>query len=526
MKHYIQIEHPNGLSIKDSCTNLLDQISTYIHESGLFDEPSSCHGLKVIVNPDLSTCENAKEISNNVFLAFFQEGIVVNSSALNNFQLRCIHLKLGEGINNILIIIMPSISDVDNNSLSGGDDEAPAHFDAINPKYKLSQVVMNNETKRQIQRAITLVRNQKLIFEEWGFNEVDPNTKTILCFYGAPGTGKTMCAHALASELNKKLMVASYASIESKWVGEGPKNLRAIFQNAAEQDAVLFFDEADSFLSKRVNNAETGSDKHYNRMSNEMFQLLEDYNGIVIFATNLVSDFDKAFKSRILAFIEFSLPDAEARINIIKHMIPKKLPLASPLTQQQLEELSVTSDGFSGREIRKSILTSLTNAAVSGQKTISFDCFADGFNSIKTENEEIEQSFNGSYNKKILSDFLTESSANDSIMKLCLYISWQNSSGINDRIKLHIYKLSRLLNMDMPDMTISYQQANWEEYIQNIKTDDKNNEAAKYCCETMSIIESASDRNIEILNSILLSLDVSSNSYVEYYNCLTNINKK
>ena len=89
-------------------------------------------------------------------------------------------------------------------------------------------------------------------------------------------------------------MIASYASIESKWVGEGPKNLRRIFSDAEEQDAILFFDEADSFLSKRVSNAETGSDKHYNRRSNEMFQLLESYNGIVIFATNLVSDFDTA----------------------------------------------------------------------------------------------------------------------------------------------------------------------------------------------------------------------------------------
>lgn len=84
-----------------------------------------------------------------------------------------------------------------------------------------------------------------------------------------------MCAHALASELKKKIMIASYASIESKWVGEGPKNLRRIFSDAEEQDAILFFDEADSFLSKRVSNAETGSDKHYNRMSNEMFQSLD-----------------------------------------------------------------------------------------------------------------------------------------------------------------------------------------------------------------------------------------------------------
>ena len=288
------------------------------------------------------------------------KGSTINASLRRAFTFECLAIKdeIANKAKKIVLIISTvgfiKTANVENpinkeeEAETTEDTENSISFDAIVPKYRLDKVILDVRTKGQLARAIALIRNQELIFDTWGFREVDPNTKTILCFFGAPGTGKTMCAHAIAKELGKKIMVASYASIESKWVGEGPKNMRKIFKDAADQDALLFFDEADSFLSKRVNNAETSSDKHYNRMSNEMFQLLEEYDGVVVFATNLVSDFDKAFKSRILSFVEFALPDSDTRAKLIETMIPSKLPLEEPLSANIIQPLANCSDGFSG----------------------------------------------------------------------------------------------------------------------------------------------------------------------------------
>ena len=526
MKHFIEIEHTNGLPIKEACTNLMNQLSSFVHESGLFEEPGSCHGLKLVVNPDFTYYSNVNEIGKNIYLTFHNNDIIVNANALNNFKLRCIHLDIKnvKGIDNVLIIIMPSTQDLSQDTSNAQDGEKITTFEAVVPKYSLDKVVMNATTKEQIDRAIILVRQRDLIFEKWGYKEIDPNTKTIVCFYGAPGTGKTMCAHAIAKELDKKIMIASYASIESKWVGEGPKNLRSIFANAYEQDAILFFDEADSFLSKRVNNAETGSDKHYNRMSNEMFQLLEEYNGIVIFATNLVSDFDKAFKSRILAFIEFEIPDKNTRIEMIGKMIPSKLPLSNTLSGQQFEKLAELSEGFSGREIRKSILTSLSSAALKNQDKVSFCNFVDGFEAVRKETVSIEESIQNTNNNDIIKEYIKESVTNNSILNICLYIIWQSENGIEDKIKLELYKFCRYMNLEMPDLSLSHMGADIQNDIKTVINDQRNNDCARICCDFMAKISLDTNRKIAILTSILKELEVKTDNYIQYYNSINQLN--
>ncbi len=196
-----------------------------------------------------------------------------------------------------------------------------------------------------------------------------------------------MTAEAIGSYLHKKIVHSSYAQIESKWVGEGAKNLHAIFKFAEEHNAVLFFDEADSFLSSRIESTSGSSDKHYNRMSNELFQLLEDFNGCVIFATNLLTDVDTAFKSRIIDSIKFELPDANSRIDLIKKMIPEQFPLEGPISDEQLQELATITEDFSGRDIRKSILLSLAQCALKLKSdnafAFSYDDFKAGFIEVK-----------------------------------------------------------------------------------------------------------------------------------------------
>lgn len=462
------------------------------------------------------------KIGKNLFVGFSEE-IESDDTNRRAFLFECMAIKDTIIDNSRIIVLIISSSNFinirsnkTNNDVGEVEENSTVAFDATKPKFSLDKVILDEDTRNQINRSLALIRNQRLIFDTWGFRDVDPNTKTILCFFGSPGTGKTMCAHAIANELGRNIMIASYASIESKWVGEGPKNMRRIFDDAREQDAILFFDEADSFLSKRVNNAETGSEKHYNRMSNEIFQLLEDFDGVVIFATNLVTDFDKAFKSRILSFIEFTLPDEKTRKRLIQSMIPSKLPLANPITDYDLEILASASDGFSGREIRKALLTSLSEAALNSKSTLSIDDLLIGFVSVLSERKAIEDT--ATRERNIISDYLVVSEQNAAIIDFCHW-AFDQQIKASDSSKESLYKICKVLNSEMPDLSISYKDKNLENTAKIIEDADRSEETLIYVAQILSnanISASEASDIIEIAAAKLHSLKAA--DVTTYYN--------
>ena len=253
------------------------------------------------------------------------------------------------------------------------ETEAVAEFYPTYPKYSFSQMVLDAAIKDEIFNAVKVIECTDLIYDKWGFGEIDPVPRSVLNFYGEPGTGKTMCAHAIAFHLGKKLLALNYSEIESKYVGEAPKNLQKAFEVAKATDSVLFFDEADSFLGKRIENVTQGADQALNSLRSQMLILLEEFSGVVMFATNLVTNFDPAFESRILKHIKFDLPNTEARAAIIKKMIPARLPVTRPFTDEEYLEASNLIDGFSGREIKGAILDMLLTKAQRGGESVVFD---------------------------------------------------------------------------------------------------------------------------------------------------------
>ena len=194
-------------------------------------------------------------------------------------------------------------------------DKKAGQFTPVAPNYTFDRVIIADEIKDEIRKAISLVDCRKTVFEEWGLYEIEPNPSTSLNFYGPSGTGKTMCAEAVAHELGKKILRVSYSDVESKYHGEGPKMVRAIFYAAEKEDAVLFFDEADSLLSKRLTNVSDGSAQAINSMRSQLLISLENFKGIVIFATNLKENYDPAFCTRLHS-IEFKEPDENIREQI------------------------------------------------------------------------------------------------------------------------------------------------------------------------------------------------------------------
>ena len=242
------------------------------------------------------------------------------------------------------------------------EDTTPDFF-PVEPRFSFDQMVLPDELRDEIMSALRIIDCQDLIYNQWGFSQVDPVPRSILNFHGVPGTGKSMCAHAIAKYLQKPLLALNYAEIESKYVGEAPKNLQKAFDVARDKDCVLFFDEADSFLGRRIQNVQQGADQALNSLRSQMLILLEEHRGVVLFATNLVSNFDPAFESRILKHLHFELPNQQARAAILRKMLPSLLPVDHLFTDEELFAVNADIDGLSGREIKNSVLSMLTSHA-------------------------------------------------------------------------------------------------------------------------------------------------------------------
>src|SRR5512142_3296277 len=124
--------------------------------------------------------------------------------------------------------------------------------ETVTPERTLADVILPPQTRRTLDEALAQVRNHNLIFERWGLGERHSSGLGLAFnFAGPPGTGKTICAEAIANALGRKLLSVRYAEMESMWVGETPKNVASVFRMASEEGAVLFFDEADAIASRR-----------------------------------------------------------------------------------------------------------------------------------------------------------------------------------------------------------------------------------------------------------------------------------
>jgi SpoVK/Ycf46/Vps4 family AAA+-type ATPase len=228
-------------------------------------------------------------------------------------------------------------------------------------QYTLDDVILSDTTKRQVDLVLAEIKYQDLIYQEWGMGKKHKLDKALsINFSGPPGTGKTLTAEAIAHALNVKILDVPYEQIESKYVGETPKNIKGAFDFATENNALLFFDEADSFLGKRLENVTQATDTAVNLTRSVMIKQLSAYEGIIIFATNLIRNYDSAFLSRIRWKVLFDLPTEEARAEIWKAQIPTQLPLHESVN---FAELAKEFGDISGRDIKNAVLQSVVAAA-------------------------------------------------------------------------------------------------------------------------------------------------------------------
>jgi SpoVK/Ycf46/Vps4 family AAA+-type ATPase len=252
---------------------------------------------------------------------------------------------------------------------SADDDPAPDRYSVRPPTFTFDQLVVPGLVREELIAAMAVLNVETIVFDEWGLRAIEPYPRTALNFHGPPGTGKTLAAHAIANRLSKAILVASYAEIESKYHGDGPKNVKAIFHAAERNNAVLFIDEADSLLSRRLTSVTQGSEQAINSMRSQLLICLEQFHGVVIFSTNLVENYDKAFETRV-RHVHFPLPDADCRREIWRRHLVPRLPVDATVDPSVLAE---RIDDICGRDIKNAVIDAAVRAAVSGAGRVSLD---------------------------------------------------------------------------------------------------------------------------------------------------------
>ena len=262
------------------------------------------------------------------------------------------------------------------------------------PRRTFDDVVLPARTREALEHALIQIEKRSLIFETWGLGERhESGLGLAFHFAGAPGTGKTICAEAVAHALGRPLLKVRYSEIESAWAGETGKNVVAVFREARAANAVLFFDEADSIASRRFSGTSHGYERESNQTVNILLEELEAYPGVVVFATNLASNFDPAFERRIRSHILFELPGPDERARIWKTQLhPRKTPIGSDVDFADLARRYPASGG----DIRNAVLNAAQRAAAEPgddrAKTIRQHHFVAGIERVIEGKRVMEQS--------------------------------------------------------------------------------------------------------------------------------------
>lgn len=206
----------------------------------------------------------------------------------------------------------------------------------IRPRFGWDDIILPDDLKNRLREICSRMKNSDLVMEKWGFSEKYPyGSGMSILFYGAPGTGKTMAAHVIAKELHTPLFYVDFSNLIDKYIGETEKHILEIFRQAKQIGAILFFDEADAIFARR-SEVSDATDRYANAQTACLLQCIEEYEGIVILATNLLSNFDEAFKRRMRYFLHFFHPDQTARRDIWKSVFPKQAALADELDFDKL----------------------------------------------------------------------------------------------------------------------------------------------------------------------------------------------
>ena len=229
----------------------------------------------------------------------------------------------------------------------------------IKANFGFEDIVMNPSQRETLEHAIDQMNFRKQVYENWHYTKKYPYGRGLsILLFGAPGTGKSMCAQVIAHELNLELYRVDLSKVIDKYVGETEKSISMIFREAKKCNVVLFFDECDTLFAKRSDDGGSNQASNNNKTA-LLLQEVEAYDGVSVLATNYKHNIDPAFFRRMKYIVEFQFPDPDTREMLWRTTIPKDTPIADDVDIRFLAE----KFEFVGGNIKNCILNAAFLAA-------------------------------------------------------------------------------------------------------------------------------------------------------------------
>jgi ATPase family protein associated with various cellular activities (AAA) len=242
--------------------------------------------------------------------------------------------------------------------------EAAPTFDQYFPARRVQteltwrDLVLPNVTLEQLEEIRNWLQHGRTLLHDWGMaSRLRPGFTSLFC--GPPGTGKTLSACLLGKLCDCEVYKIDLSMVVSKYIGETEKNLARVFDQAEHRGWILFFDEADALFGKRTR-VEDSHDRYANQEISFLLQRIEDFDGVVILASNLRHNIDDAFLRRFQSVVQFPMPRPPERLQIWREAFPVKAALEPALDLVRIAERHELSGGTIVNVARYAALKSLS----------------------------------------------------------------------------------------------------------------------------------------------------------------------
>ncbi|PJF45053.1 MAG: hypothetical protein CUN55_00750 [Phototrophicales bacterium] len=289
----------------------------------------------------------------------------------------------------------PDIQDVYRASRAQSSRRLSSLAVKIKPRYTWHHIVLPEARIQQLREICDQVKYAVRVYDEWGFKGRSGTAQGLTAlFAGQSGTGKTMAAEIIANELGLELFKIDLSAVVSKYIGETEKNLATIFDEAAQSNAILFFDEADALFGKR-SEVKDSHDRYANIETGYLLQRMETYDGVAILASNLRQNLDEAFTRRLDFMIDFPFPETEDRLRIWQVSFPPNAPLDREVNLEEIAERY----RMAGGNIRNAAMAAAFLAVADDSPTI---CMRHVIHAIRREHQKMGKLLEDDYSRQFI----------------------------------------------------------------------------------------------------------------------------